>query len=61
MRKTYSIPSGWEEPKPQIDKFADCEGASLEDGLAARVAMRDEHERPWHKKIHKPTRCDHDR
>ncbi|MFA5632970.1 MAG: hypothetical protein WC997_15800 [Porticoccaceae bacterium] len=50
----------YEEPKPQIDKFAEGEGASLKDGLAASVSMRDEHDRPWHKKVHKPTRCNHE-
>jgi len=34
--------SPWEEPKKQIDKFSDGEGASLADGLSARVEMHGE-------------------
>lgn len=42
----------------QEDRLADGEGASMDDGVGARVRMHKDWEKPYHRHTHKPTRGD---
>lgn len=56
MKKSIPVDCCWEEPESQEDKFAKKQKTNLHDGLAAQTPMREEYDRPWHKKVHKDTR-----
>ena len=59
MRKVTVSIEAWEPPKRQDQKLCDGEGASIHDGLSAKVPMCGEasmYEYPWHKKIEGPAK-----